>query len=262
MTGAARWPAAEARGGCLSPAPEARFLQEGAVPPPRQRRDFFQEGGCLPRARGAILFRRGAVCPRAPEAQFFSRGGLSAPLGGPGARHPPRIFWPEGDAAVCLHAGRARGGGNAPAGRAVRGWRCPAGVKGLMLAAEKDRRRRLRAVRVRTSMLDDPSRGTLFIEESGAGDGARAGQGDLGRRHPRLRRDHPPTGTRCTWMTTYAADHLFGGRIAHGILTAELISAVIGQQVSRPWCRSILKQDLTFPCAGAPRRDGRRARLA
>ncbi|WP_172300082.1 MaoC family dehydratase [Pseudoruegeria sp. HB172150] len=43
----------------------------------------------------------------------------------------------------------------------------------------------------------------------------------------------------------YAADTIFGGRIAHGILTAGLISAVIGEQL--PGHGTVyLKQSLTF----------------
>ena len=43
----------------------------------------------------------------------------------------------------------------------------------------------------------------------------------------------------------YAADSIFGGRIAHGMLTAALISAIIGEQL--PGHGSVyLKQDLRF----------------
>jgi 3-hydroxybutyryl-CoA dehydratase len=44
---------------------------------------------------------------------------------------------------------------------------------------------------------------------------------------------------------TYAQETIFGGRIAHGMLTASLISAVIGEQL--PGHGSVyLKQSLTF----------------
>lgn len=44
---------------------------------------------------------------------------------------------------------------------------------------------------------------------------------------------------------TYAKDSMFGGRIAHGILTAGFISTVIGTQLPGPGT-IYLKQNLTF----------------
>jgi len=53
----------------------------------------------------------------------------------------------------------------------------------------------------------------------------------------------------------YANDTIFEGRIAHGMLTAGLISAVIGEQLARPWHRiSGAIAEILGACA--PRRSG------
>jgi 3-hydroxybutyryl-CoA dehydratase len=56
----------------------------------------------------------------------------------------------------------------------------------------------------------------------------------------------------------YAQETIFQGRIAHGMLTAGLISAVIGEQL--PGHGTVyLKQDLKFMAPRSPWRSGRRS---
>ncbi len=55
----------------------------------------------------------------------------------------------------------------------------------------------------------------------------------------------------------YAQDTIFEGRIAHGMLTAGLISAVIGEQLAGPW-HGLSGPDAEIPRPGAPRRHGAR----
>ncbi len=129
-TGAARWPAAEARGGCLSPAPEARFSlpERGAVcSPPRQRRDFFQEGGCLPPRQRRYSFQEGGCLPPTPEAQLLcKRGTVCPPRRARGPPPPEDIFGQKVmPRFACMRAGRGvaamhRGAGG-PRGVAPRG---------------------------------------------------------------------------------------------------------------------------------------------
>ena len=93
-------------------------------------------------------------------------------------------------------------------------------------------------------MLDDPSRGTLYIEdlEPGMERGLDKVISDADiRAFAEITTDRNPVHL----DDDYAAATMFGGRIAHGILTAGLISAVIGQQL--PGRGAIyLKQDLRF----------------
>jgi 3-hydroxybutyryl-CoA dehydratase len=53
----------------------------------------------------------------------------------------------------------------------------------------------------------------------------------------------------------YARDTIFEGRIAHGMLTAGLISAVIGEQLARPW-HGLYGAKPEIPWPRAPRRHG------
>ncbi len=104
-------------------------------------------------------------------------------------------------------------------------------------------------------MLDDPSRGTLYIEdlEPGMERGLDKVISDADiRAFAEITTDRNPVHL----DDDYAAATMFGGRIAHGILTAGLISAVIGQQLPGRG-GYYLKQDLRFLAPVRPRRDGR-----
>lgn len=93
-------------------------------------------------------------------------------------------------------------------------------------------------------MLDNFARGTIFIEDLEIGM-TRQLRKALGDRDITL---FAEVSTDCNPVhldDEYARDTIFGGRIAHGMLTASLISAVIGEQL--PGHGTIyLKQALTF----------------
>ena len=92
--------------------------------------------------------------------------------------------------------------------------------------------------------LDVIQRGTICIEDIEVGMARRLrkviGDADI-EMFGQLSTDRNPV----HFDDDYAQDTIFGGRIAHGMLTAGLISAVIGEQL--PGHGSIyLKQSLTF----------------
>ena len=92
--------------------------------------------------------------------------------------------------------------------------------------------------------LDDIQRGTICIEDIEVGMSRRLSKviddGDI-ELFGRVSTDRNPV----HFDDEYARDTIFGGRIAHGMLTAGLISAVIGEQL--PGHGTIyMKQSLTF----------------
>lgn len=96
----------------------------------------------------------------------------------------------------------------------------------------------------------DPQKGTIFIEDMKVGM-SRSIAKVIGDREitmfAELSTDHNPVHL----DDDYAKDTLFKGRIAHGMLSASLISAVIGEQL--PGHGTIyMKQDLKFTAPVRP----------
>ncbi|PLS21869.1 MaoC family dehydratase [Neptunicoccus cionae] len=100
------------------------------------------------------------------------------------------------------------------------------------------------------SLPIEPQVGTIFVEDMEVGM-SRAISKTIGDREiamfAELSTDHNPVHLN----DAYAKDTMFGGRIAHGMLSASLISAVIGEQL--PGHGTIyMKQDLKFTAPVRP----------
>ncbi|MBR9865034.1 MAG: MaoC family dehydratase [Rhodobacteraceae bacterium] len=100
------------------------------------------------------------------------------------------------------------------------------------------------------SLPIEPQVGTIFVEDMEVGM-SRAISKIIGDREiamfAELSTDHNPVHLN----DAYAKDTMFGGRIAHGMLSASLISAVIGEQL--PGHGTIyMKQDLKFTAPVRP----------
>lgn len=99
-------------------------------------------------------------------------------------------------------------------------------------------------------MLDNQPRGTICIEDLEIGM-VRSLQKTITDRDIELFAEVSTDRNPVHLDEAYAQDTIFQGRIAHGMLTAGLISAVIGEQLPRSWhCLGAIPE---IPCPRPPR---------